>query len=145
MSTAEFQDVVARALPPAVFDDTAEFIRTVRRGVPGSVIKEAIAALGNTREAREMFVTLLETTSGNLHRYYKRAALSRTESEEVLDALRVIHFANEVFGDPALAADWLNSPIPALAGEAPLALCDTFQGRRWVRETLRKIEYGEFS
>ncbi len=58
MSTAELREVVAGDLDPAVFDDSAEFIRTVRRGVPGSVIKEAIAALGNTPEARELFVTL---------------------------------------------------------------------------------------
>lgn len=145
MSTAELHEIVAEGLDPSVFDDTAEFIRTVRRGVPGSAIKEAIAALGNTPEARELFVTLLETTSGNLHRYYKRAALGRTESEEVLDTLRLVHYAHDVFGEPEVAADWLRSPIPALAGETPLALCDTFQGRQLVREALRKIEYGEFS
>ncbi|WP_416140441.1 antitoxin Xre/MbcA/ParS toxin-binding domain-containing protein [Halomonas sp. HK25] len=145
MSTAELHGVVTEGLDPAVFDDTAEFIRTVRRGVPGQLIREAIDALGNTPEARELFVTLLETTSGNLHRYYKRAALGRTASEEVLDTLRLVRYAQAVFDDAGVAADWLAAPIPALAGETPLALCDTFQGRQLVRDALGKIEYGEFS
>jgi len=145
MSTAELHDIVPDHLDSRVFDDSAAFIRTVRHGVPGSVVREAIAALGNTSQARELFVTLLETTSGNLHRYYKRAALGRTESEEVLDTLRLIRQAQAVFDSPEIAADWLESPVPALAGESPLALCDTFQGRRLVREVLAKIEHGEFS
>lgn len=145
MATAELHEVVNESLDPAIFDDSAAFIRAVRRGVPGSVVREAITALGNTPEARELFVTLLETTSGNLHRYYKRAALGRTESEKVLDTLRLVHYAQAVFDDAELAADWLATPVAALAGETPLSLCDTFQGRRLVRDALGKIEYGEFS
>ncbi|MGL5795707.1 MAG: antitoxin Xre/MbcA/ParS toxin-binding domain-containing protein [Waterburya sp.] len=32
-----------------------------------------------------------------------------------------------------------------MAGEYPINLCDTFEGRKLVREALRAIEYGEFS
>nr|WP_297458479.1 MbcA/ParS/Xre antitoxin family protein [uncultured Halomonas sp.] len=145
MSLAEIQDPVGEMLPPTIFHDKAVFIRTVRQGVPGSVIREAIDAMGDSRDLRELFVILLETTPGNLHRYYKRAALGRTESEEVLDTLRVIHHARTVFGDNDVAQDWLASPVPALAGEKPLTMCDTFLGRQLVREALRKIELGEFS
>lgn len=144
MSFVELQEP-GPSLPPSVFDDKAEFIRVVRRGVPGVVIRDAIHSMGESRELRELFITLLETTSGNLHRYYKRAALSRADSEEVLDTLRMLHHACEVFDDLATARDWLTCPVPALAGETPLALSDTFQGRKMVMEALRKIEFGEFS
>ncbi|CAD5263360.1 MULTISPECIES: antitoxin Xre/MbcA/ParS toxin-binding domain-containing protein [Halomonadaceae] len=125
-----------------VLTDKIAFIHAVRVGVPGSVVKQAIQAMGNNRE---LFVRLLETTPGNLHRFYHRKALSRTDSEEVLDVLRVLYHAQTVFGDTARAHEWLNTPIPALAGETPLNLFDTFEGRQLVREALRKIEFGEFS
>lgn len=129
-------------VPSAVYHDKVAFIQTVREGISGSVVKQAIHALGDNRE---LFVRLLETTPGNLHRFYKRKALSRTDSEEVLDVLRVFYQTREVFGDGDKALRWLNTPIPALSGEKPLTLFDTFEGRRLVREVLRKVEYGEFS
>jgi putative toxin-antitoxin system antitoxin component (TIGR02293 family) len=129
-------------VPSAVYRDKVAFIQTVREGISGSVVKQAIHALGDNRE---LFVRLLETTPGNLHRFYKRKALSRTDSEEVLDVLRVFYQTREVFGDGDKALRWLNTSIPALSGEKPLDLFDTFEGRRLVREVLRKVEYGEFS
>jgi len=129
-------------VPPAVYCDKVAFIQTVREGIAGSVVKQAIHALGDNRE---LFVRLLETTPGNLHRFYKRKALSRTDSEEVLDVLRVYYQTSKVFGDRDKALRWLNTSIPALSGEKPLDLFDTFEGRQLVREVLRKVEYGEFS
>lgn len=129
-------------VPPAVYRNKVAFIQTVREGISGSVVKQAIHALGDNRE---LFVKLLETTPGNLHRFYKRKALSRADSEEVLDVLRVFYHTRQVFGDGDKALRWLNTPIPALSGEKPLDLFDTFEGRCLVREVLRKVEYGEFS
>ncbi|MFC3282548.1 antitoxin Xre/MbcA/ParS toxin-binding domain-containing protein [Litchfieldella rifensis] len=129
-------------VPPAVYCDKVAFIQTVREGISGSVVRQAIHALGDNRE---LFVRLLETTPGNLHRFYKRKALSRTDSEEVLDVLRVYYQTIKVFGDRDKALRWLNTSIPALSGEKPLDLFDTFEGRQLVREVLRKVEYGEFS
>ena len=129
-------------LPPAVYCDKVAFIQTVREGISGSVVKQAIHALGDNRE---LFVRLLETTPGNLHRFYKRKTLSRTDSEEVLDVLRVYYQTTQVFGARDKALRWLNTPIPALSGEKPFDLFDTFEGRQLVREVLRKVEFGEFS
>ncbi len=130
------------SLPKEIFSDRVAFIRQVRQGISGRVVVEAIEAFGGDRE---LFVRLLETTSGNLHRYYKRAALGRTESEEVLDALDVLRYAMEVFDDAAIAREWMHCEVPALSGSRPADLLDTFRGRKWVRDVLGKIEYGEFS
>jgi uncharacterized protein (DUF2384 family) len=35
--------------------------------------------------------------------------------------------------------------VPALDGERPINLFDTFEGRRWVAQVLNKIEHGDFS
>ncbi|WP_240618179.1 antitoxin Xre/MbcA/ParS toxin-binding domain-containing protein [Halomonas heilongjiangensis] len=130
------------SLPKEVFTDSVAFIKQVRKGIPGQVLVEAIGAFDGDRE---MFVRLLETTPGNLHRFYKREALSRSQSEGILDALRVLNYAILVFGDSKVAHEWLRCQVPALSGAKPVDLLDTFCGRDWIRDVLGKIEYGEFS
>lgn len=129
-------------VPSAVFTDPAVYIRTVRAGIPGSVVKQAIEELGGNRA---LFSKLLNTTAANLSRYYRKKVLNRIDSEEILDTLRVYRQALNVFGDKQMTRDWLAMSIPALAGERPLDLFDTFEGRHLVKATLRKLEYGEFS
>ncbi|PMR71748.1 hypothetical protein CR158_10360 [Halomonas heilongjiangensis] len=129
------------SLPEDVFTDEVAFIKQVRQGISGQIVKQAIKALND----RELFVILLETKSGNLHRFYKRKALSRVQSEEVLDTLRLYYQASKLFGDPRVARQWLHCEIPALSGSRPVDLVDTSQGRDLVRQVLGKIEFGEFS
>jgi len=128
-------------IPDAAFTDQAEFIRTVRLGLPGSVVQSAIELLGD----RDIFIRLLNTTSGNLSRFYRKKNLGRVDSEELLDTLRVFFQARGVWENDDLAREWLHTAVPALNGERPIDLFDTFEGRNWVRQILRKIELGEFS
>ena len=58
--------------------------------------------------------------------------------------LRLVAATAAAFGGPERAQDWLGTALPALAGDRPIDLCDTFEGRRLVREIIRKVEYGEF-
>ncbi|MEO0801068.1 MAG: antitoxin Xre/MbcA/ParS toxin-binding domain-containing protein [Cyanobacteria bacterium J06642_2] len=126
---------------PAVLNDRGAFIHAVRRGIPGAVVQQAIAIVGD----RELFVRLLDTTSANLSRFYRKKTLTRADSEDVLDTLRVFQEAVTVFEDEEIAREWLHTRIPALTGERPIDLFDTSEGRSLVRESLRAIEYGEFS
>lgn len=128
-------------VPPAVLTDRSAFIHAVREGMPGSIVKQAVAVLGE----RELFIRLLGTTSANLSRFYRKERLTRSDSEEVLDTLRVFQEATTVFEDQDIAQEWLHTRISALAGDRPVDLCDTSEGRALVRESLRAIEYGEFS
>lgn len=128
-------------LSPTILSDRGEYLKALRQGVSGAIIKEAINELGE----RDLFISLLETTSANLNRFYHKKKLPRSAAEGVLDTLRVIQDAVSVFGDMAIAHEWLHTSIPALAGEVPINLCDTFEGRKIVKESLKAIEYGEFS
>lgn len=134
--------MAALSLPGDVYTNPVSFIRTVRKGLPGSVLKQAIQALSADRD---VFIRLLETDSGNLHRFYKRKALSRAQSEEVLDTVKLYVEAGKVFGDREVGHEWLHTEIAALSGSRPVDLLDTFAGRELVRQVLRKISYGEFS
>ena len=127
-------------IPAAVFDDRSAFVRAARRGLPGTVVRQAVKALGH----RELFVRLLGTTPGNLNRFYRRRTLAPAQSEALLDVLRVFVQAASVFGSRDSGSEWLVTQVPALGGQRPVDLCDTFEGRTLVREALRKIEYGEF-
>ena len=127
-------------IKPDTFSNSAGFINTVRSGLSGKVLKEAVRLLDN----REIMIKVLGTSSGNLSRYYQRQ-LKTQEAEEVLDTIRIYHEAHRVFGDSEKAREWLKMPLPALAGEAPENLFDTFEGRHWIAQTLKNIEFGEFS
>ncbi len=128
-------------IPTNVLNNQAEYISAVRAGISGDVVKKAIEIIGN----RELFVRLLNTTSANLNRYYRKQTLNRVDTEEVLDTIRVFAQALQIWGDADTVKTWLNTPVPALAGEKPVNLFDTFEGRNWVRQTLCKIEHGEFT
>lgn len=128
-------------IPLAVMEDRPEYIRATREGLPGSIVRAAIDLLGD----RDVFLRLLNVSSGNLGRVFRRKRLDRETSEEILDTLRVFFEAQRALGSEAQAREWLRAEIPALAGETPLSLFDTFEGRAWVRQVLRAIECGEFS
>lgn len=138
MMPALLQDI---DISPAVLSDRGAFIRAVRQGIPGTVVRQAVQVVGD----RELFVRLLDTTSANLSRFYRKKTLTRADSEDVLDTLRVFREAVTVFEDEGIAREWLHARVPALAGERPIDLFDTSEGRSLVRESLRAIEYGEFS
>lgn len=128
-------------LPTAVFDNTLNFIRAVHDGLPGTIVRQAIGVLGH----RELFVNILGVQSANLSRVYRRKHLDKTDSESVLDLLRVVSEARRVFESRELADEWLSTVVPALGGNRPIDLCDTFEGRDLVRDALRKVQYGDFS
>lgn len=128
-------------LQSEAFTDKAAYIRAVREGIPGIVVKNIVRIFKN----RDLIVRVLDTSSANLSRVYRLKHMNRIASEEVLDMIRLYRHAIQVFGSKENAIEWIKSPVPALAGESPEALFDTFEGRKWVAQTLRMIEYGEFT
>lgn len=128
-------------IPAAVFTDQYAFIDTVRTGISGSIVRQAIEAMNN----REIFIKLLDTDSSKVHRFYRRKRLGKTDSEAVLDTLRLYCQEVALFRDAKIAQEWLKTPLPAHSGKAPAELLDTFEGRFLVRDTLTRIDQGEFT
>ena len=137
---AAVQRIEDIGVPSAAFVDQAVYIRTVRAGLSGEVVKQAIDAIGH----RDFFVRLLEATSGHLNRLYGRKSLGVARTEGLLDTLRLFAAAAAAFGGLERAQIWIDTALPALGGDRPIDLCDTFEGRRLVQEIIRKVEYGEF-
>lgn len=129
-------------LPSNVLYDDVVFIHAIRTGIPGQVVRQTVALLGGHNE---LIADLAGTTPGNLHRTYKKAVLAKTQSEAILDLLRLFAYAATVFDNQDIVRSWLDCEIPALSGTRPIDIMDTFQGRTMVRDILVKIERGEFS
>lgn len=132
-------------LPAHIFEDSATYLHVVRNGLAGKDLRVIVQTQEKEPEVRELFIKLLETTSGNLHRYFKRASLSSADTEKILDTLDLFAYAEAVFVERDVAREWMNSPIAALAGEKPIDLSDTFHGRQLVKDALLKIDTGDFS
>ena len=65
------------------------FIKQSRDGIPGAWVKDLVSQTG----LRSVFVSILGVRSENLSRVYRRKALGKDASEEVLDTVRVLEQA----------------------------------------------------
>jgi putative toxin-antitoxin system antitoxin component (TIGR02293 family) len=69
-------------------------------------------------------------------------SLTPDQSDRLSRVLRIIDDADETFGDPAKARDWLRRPNQLLDGETPLYRLDTDFGTRQVEAILGRIAHG---
>lgn len=140
MTAPQNQLLASLGLPSDALTNQVKYIHVVREGISGEVVKRAVRILGN----RELFVRLLDTTSSNLSRYYRIKKMNRVDSEEMLDTIRLYEQACRIFGNMDKTKEWIQTPLSVFNGERPEALFDTFEGRNWISQVLRKIEHGEF-
>jgi len=130
----------ACAVSAAVFENKRSYLQLVRDGVSGDKVKTLLQWLP---ELKPVLVVALSISAANISRLYK-GTLPSHQAEPVLDMLQLICRAENLFG-PDMARQWLNSPMPALSGDKPIALFDSFVGRNMVADVLQAIEFGEFS
>lgn len=117
------------------------YYKAVVNGVSGGNLKSIIKIISN----RDMMAHIIGKDKTNLSKSYRVKVLPAVIGDSVLDTVRVYMMASDIYGSIELASEWLNMPIPALGGEIPSELMITPAGRELVRQTLRKIEYGEYS
>ncbi|MBL4828719.1 MAG: DUF2384 domain-containing protein [Aliivibrio sp.] len=117
------------------------YFEAVRHGVSGEILKSFVTTINN----RELFARALGKDKSNLSKSYRVDKLPTVIGDSVLDTVRVYMLATDIYGSLDLATEWLSSSIPALGGEIPVDLMDSHAGRELVRQTLRKIEFGEYS
>lgn len=118
----------------------AGYYKVVREGISGETFRNIVESLNE----RDVFARVLNTDKSNLSKTYKKAKLPTNAADNVIDSLRIYIQATRIYGSLDVARQWLHSAIPALGGETPAYLLDTQAGRELVRQTLNKIEYGEF-
>ena len=116
-------------------------ILMIRKGLSGEMVKKVVS---DKPVIGKMFIHGLQIDQSNASRLYRRKHLDEHQSEVISDALKIYHRACQVFESEQLANDWLQADVPALRGR-PIDLMDTAEGRRWVMDTLERIETGDFS
>ena len=123
-----------------VVSDKVAYIRLSREGIAGSFARDIVSHGG-----KEAASQALHTQPRQLSRYYQRKSLSPKDSEAMLDTLKTVALAQQVWGKAEAVDRWMNQEVPALAHERPVELMDTFVGRQWIRDVLNKIKAGDFS
>ena len=115
------------------------YLSLVRSGVSGDQLKAITDLIGE----EELIARSIGTTS-NLSKRYQSKRLSSTETDNLIDLLRVYIQAAKVYESFDLAKEWMRSSIPALGGEIPVNMIDSQAGREVVRQALRRMEFGEY-
>jgi len=128
-------------LDPSIYHNPATFIATVRAGISGHVLKHALDRFNN----KQIFARALSTNVTGLEAYCGDTPLDRQRSEVVLDTMRALNQIQRTWGSDEAAQSWLNSKVPALGGAEPAKMFDSYEGRRWVVQIVKKIEHGDFS
>lgn len=143
MALAQHTDYqeLATIIPNSDIMSGAGYYRAVNQGVSGKTLKSIVLAIND----RDVFAKVVGKDKTNLSKSYRLATLPKLVGDSVVDTLRVYMLATRIYGSLELASEWLHSSIPALGGEQPVALLDSHAGRELVRQTLRKIEFGEYS
>jgi putative toxin-antitoxin system antitoxin component (TIGR02293 family) len=130
---SSFKKIVARRLDPETV------IETVRQGLPASAIDEAMAYIDVSQK------DLLAALRIPMSTYHRKLAgnetLSSPESEKVIRLAEITRRAEQTFGHPRTAREWLTSENLAL-GASPLSLIDTEAGAAQVRRVLGILDYG---
>jgi len=86
----------------------------------------------------------LGISPATLHRRKKSAKLETPESERVVRFARLFGIVMEVLDTQEATREWLKTPNPGTAGEAPLSYADTEFGAREVENLIGRIDHGVF-
>jgi uncharacterized protein (DUF2384 family) len=132
---------VKLGLDPSIYHNPATFIATVRAGISGHVLKQALEYF----DRKQIFARALSTNVAGLEAYCGEKPLDRQRSEVVLDTMRILDKVQRIWGSDEASQNWLHSKVPALGGAVPAEMFDSYEGRRWVAQVVKKIEYGDFS
>src|SRR3712207_6379651 len=118
---------------------TKELIRVVRSGLPYRALENVTERV---RLSKEEVIVSLALPERTLARRKKENRLLPEESDRLLRLARIVALAKTVFGDEAMAVNWLHKLNRALGRATPLSLLDTDIGAQQVEDELARIEYG---
>lgn len=117
-----------------------DYLSIVRSGASRQKLQAIIKLTGE----KELIAHAIGKSASSLSRSYDVKRLSSAISDSLIDTQRLYMQVVNIYESVNLARKWIHSPIPALGGEVPAKLLDTHAGREMVRDTLRKIDLGEF-
>jgi putative toxin-antitoxin system antitoxin component (TIGR02293 family) len=117
---------------------TTDLRRLIGRGLPKRTLGHVVNYVAqNSEEATSMRDRLVPPAT-----FKRRTTLKPDEGAKVERIARVIALAEDAFGSPGDARDFLHAPHPELGGDRPLDIAQTELGARQVEELLWRMEFG---
>jgi putative toxin-antitoxin system antitoxin component (TIGR02293 family) len=116
-------------------------VERIRTGLPMAEFQQLQDLFDIPEEDLGRFLGLSPAT---LHRRKKSGSLTASESERIVRFARLFGITMAVFETEAGAREWLKTPNPGTAHEAPLSYADTEFGAREVENLLGRIDHGVF-
>ncbi len=142
MSEVEVLDVLGE---PAAHYETAAGGLALADLISGGLRQRALQRVKAALELSDVeigaVIGMSQKTIGRL-RKKPDAPLGLVPSDRLYRLASLYALAREVFGDPAIAREWLKTPQPGLNGRVPLELVRTEVGAREVENLLGRLEYG---
>ena len=121
-----------------------ERLHLVREGIPYQSIEVISHRLNKPVKSILNLVGMPQTTYNK--KKSERSLLDSRDSELVLLISELIDFGNEVFnGETEKFKRWIKKPNLSLGGNTPESLLDTTTGILEVRNSLNRLEYGNFA
>lgn len=121
---------------------TADMEPVLRLGLPAAALHHVHQALSISVAD---FTPFLGISPRSFYAMLKRERVDMTVSDRLYRIAQVIASATTVFDSRPKAIQWLQSPLPALAGATPLDKLGTEIGTSRVHELLSAIEYGVYA
>ena len=116
------------------------YLSVIRSGVSGKNLREITKLM----DEKELIARTIGKDASNLSKSYRVKHLNLIDSDNLIATLRVYIQAEKTYESFDLAKEWMHSPIPTFGGEIPVNILDSNAGRELVRQTLRKMESGEY-
>ena len=133
------RDSISDLFPNVDIMSPTGYLSIVRSGVNSKQLRAITDLIGE-----EALIARSIGTTLKLSKRYQSKRLSSTETDNLIDLLRVYTQAATVYESFDLAKEWMRSSIPALGGEVPVNMIDSHAGREVVRQALPRMEFGEY-
>ena len=126
------------------WQNAEERISVVREGLPYDSVDVIGQRLGSPIKSVLHLLGIPQTTYNK--KKSEHSLMDRRESEWIISITELITYGVDVFNqEEEKFMRWLKKPNPALAGQLPETLLDTFTGIEQVKTCLDQLEYGSFA
>jgi putative toxin-antitoxin system antitoxin component (TIGR02293 family) len=117
---------------------TTDLRKLIGRGLPKKALGHVVDYVTqSSEEAASLRDRLVPPAT-----FKRRTTLKPDEGAKVERIARIAALAEDAFGSPDDARDFLHTPHPELGGDRPLDIAQTELGARQVEELLWRMEYG---
>lgn len=137
--------IVDLLLPDTNTDDRMEVFKATQSGFPLSSVIQLVESV-ETFKRHNVLAKIVGLSERTLARRMKNKdeALSPEQSARALYYAEVLEKAQEVFGNRALAEEWMTRPALGLDGESPIDLLSNPVGYELVIDFLNRLDYGVY-